>query len=205
MVSTREKKRPNKRQLNQLDKTLNNFVIGNGITVSIFGNETLEPQANGRHENFERVVDSASQNQVIGSNTDEKIRDAVDNAVIAVENCMHDAILTALNNVVISRVEMAVRSITGSSGNGPNSIVQNPDQRDFTGNTENTPLRLASSRLDLNIEKDEIDETRDLDNSEDGDFPETRLNYDRRAHAHHSSPSDSNIQNFRGGTQFLKS
>ena len=81
---------------------------------------------------------------------------------------------------------MAVRSMTSSSANGPNSIVQNPDRKDFTGNTENTPLRSASSRLDLNIDQDIIDETCDIDNSEDGGFAATRLNYDRRAHAQHS-------------------
>ena len=89
-----------------------------------------------------------------------------------------------MNNVVIPQVEMAVRLITGSSGNGPNSIVQNLDRRYFTGNTENTPLRSASSRLGSNIEQDEIDETRDIDNSEDVDFPETRFIFDRRAHTH---------------------
>ena len=47
-------------------------------------------------------------------------------------------------------------------------MVQKPDRRDFTGNTENTPLRLASSPLDLlNNEQDDVDETRDFDNSED--------------------------------------
>ena len=100
---------------------------------------------------------------------------------------MHDAILTAGNNVVIPQVEMAVRSETGSSGNGPYSIVQNPDERDFTGNTKNTPLRSGSSRLDLNIDQDIIDETCDIDNSEEGNFPATRLNFDRRERAHHSS------------------
>ena len=80
---------------------------------------------------------------------------------------------------------MAVRSITVSSGKGPNSIVHNPDRRDFTGNTEITPLRSASSQLDLNIEQDEMDEFRDFDNSMDGNFPATIFNYDRRAHAHH--------------------
>ena len=83
------------------------------------------------HEDFERIVDSASQNQVIGGNTDDRFRNAVDSAVIAVENGMQYAILTAMNNVVIPRVEMAARSITGSSGNGPNSIVQNLDWREF--------------------------------------------------------------------------
>ena len=100
---------------------------------------------------------------------------------------MHDAILTAMNDVVIPRVEMAVRLITDSSGDGPNSIVQNSDRRDFTGDAENTPFRSASSRLDLNIKQDELDETRDIDKSEDGDFPATKLNYDRRAHAHHNT------------------
>ena len=149
-------------------------------------NEKLEPQADCRHRDFERTVDNASQNEVIGNNTDDRIKDAVDSAVITDENRRHDAILTTLNDVVIPRVEMAVRSITGSSRNGPNSIDQKPDRRDFTGNSENTPLRSTSSRLDLNIDQHIIDETRDIDNFEDGDFPATRLNYDRRAHAHHS-------------------
>ena len=73
--------------------------------------------------------------------------------------------------VVIPRVEMAVRSITGSSGHRPNSTVLNPDRRDFIGDPDNTPLKLASSRLDLNIDQDRIDETRDDENFEDGDFP----------------------------------
>ena len=100
---------------------------------------------------------------------------------------MHDAILTAINDVVIPRAEMVLKSITGSSRNGPNSILQNPDRINFTENTENIPLRLASSWLDLNIDQDKIDETSDIDNSEDGDFPAKRLIYERKAHAHHSS------------------
>ena len=82
---------------------------------------------------------------------------------------------------------MAVRLITDSPRNGPNSIAQNPDRWDFTGNTENTPLRSASSRMGSNIEQDEIDGTREIDNSEDGDFPAIRFNYDRKAHTHHTS------------------
>ena len=68
------------------------------------------------------------------------------------QNLMHDAILTAMDNVIILRVEMTVRSITSSSRLGPNSTFQNPDRRDFIGNTKNTPLKSASSRLDLNID-----------------------------------------------------
>ena len=104
---------------------------------------------------------------------------------MTVENRMHDAILTTMDKVVIPRVEMAVRSITGSSGHGLNGIVQNPDWGEFTGSTENTPLMSASSRLDVNIHQNRIDETRDIEYFEDGDFPALRPNYDRRAHTHH--------------------
>ena len=145
MVSTRRKKSQNKKQFIRLDDTLIDFVFGKGTTVNTMAKEALESQATGHHEDFERFVDNASQKQVIGSNTDGKIRNVVDSAVIVVENLMHDPILTAMNNVLIPRVEMAVRSITGSSRNGPNSIVRNPDRWDFAGNTENTPLGSASS------------------------------------------------------------
>ena len=107
-------------------------------------NETLEQQTNDHYNIPEKNVIgevSANQNQVLGNNIDDKSRKAVDSAVKTVENCMHDAILTAMDNVVIPRVEMAVRSITGSSRHGPNDAVQNADRRDFIGNTENTPLK----------------------------------------------------------------
>ena len=151
------------------------FVIVNVVTVNTLGNETLGLQANDRQENFEKVVNSASQNHVIGSNADDRVGDAADSAVTVVEKCMHDAILTAMTYMLTPRVEMAARLIRGSSKNGPNSLVQNLDRRDFTGNTENTPLRSASSRLGLSIEQDELDETHDVDDSEDGDLLATRV------------------------------
>ena len=113
----------------------------------------------------------------------------VDNVVLTVKNGLHDAILTAMDKVVIPRVEMVVRSITGSSGHGPNSVVQNPDRGDFTGNSENTPLMSASSRVDLNIDQDRINETRDFGNFENGDILALRLNYDRRAYTHQYADS----------------
>ena len=109
--------------------------------MGVTENENLEQQANGRHRDLERIVDNASQNQVIGNKTDNRIRDAVNSTVIAVGKRVHDVIFTAMNDVVIPRVEIALKSITGSSGNGPNSIVWNPNRREFTGITENTPLR----------------------------------------------------------------
>ena len=52
----------------------------------------------------------------------------------------------------------------------------------------------ASSRLHLNIDQDRNDETRDVENFEDGDFPALTHNYDRRAHTHHSRPKETNTK-----------
>ena len=112
-----------------MNGTLNDFVIGNGTNVSAIGIETLAPQTNGHFKNFERFVDgkkSESQNQFIGNNID-KTRKVVYNAILTVENRMLDAILTAMHNAVIPRVEMTVRSVTGSSRQRPISVVQSPD------------------------------------------------------------------------------
>ena len=90
-----------------------------------------------------------------------------------------------MDDVVFPRLEMAVRSINVSSGHRPDSVVQNPDKRNFLGNNENTPSKSASSRLDLNNDEDRIDETRDIETFEDRDFPALRPNYDRQAHTQH--------------------
>ena len=97
---------------------------------------------------------------------------------MSVENRMHDALLTAIDNLVIPRVEITVRSITGSSGRGPSSVVQNPGRRDFIGNTGNTPLMSTSSRIDLNFDQDRNYETSNVENFQDGDFPAFRPNYE---------------------------
>ena len=79
---------------------------------------------------------------------------------------------------------MAVRSIIESSRWGPSSVVQNPDQKDFTFNTENTlPMSIFSQR-DLNVDHDRNYETRNVENIEYGDLPALKPNYGWRAHAH---------------------
>ena len=150
-------------------------------------NETLEQQNDGQQTDFETFVDSAGQNQVKKNNIDDKTERALDNASSNVENRMHDAILKAMDKMVIPRVELALRSITGSSGHGPISEVPNSDRRDFLGNGVKTPLMSTSSRLDLDTSQDRNDETFNKEDFEDGNFPASGSNYDRRAQAHHSS------------------
>ena len=177
MVSFRKKKNQQKRQLSQLDEILKN----------VSHSENLEKQTNGQSNDFERVENSARQNQVIENNFDNQIRTVISGAVMTVENCMHNKILTAIDNMVIPRVKMALKSITGSTGHGTNSEVQNPDRRDFLGNIRSTPLVSASSQLDLNNQLNRNYETRNDVDFEDCDFPALKPNYNWREYAHHNN------------------
>ena len=158
----------------------------------------MKSQTDGRYHDAKKNANgetSACQNQVIGNNINDKTRKEVDNVVKTVENRMHCAILTAMDNVVIPPIEMAVRSIIESSAYGHNSAVQNPDENNFIGNTKNTPLKSDSRRLDPNIDKNRNDETSDLKNLEESNFPAFRPKYDRTARAHHMLAGHSAPQN----------
>ena len=139
-----------------MNDSLNDFVIGNRTNGSAIRGEALEPQKNSCWNNFGRniaVDNSECENQILENTIDDTIRNVVDSAVIVVGNRVHDAILTAMDSVVIPRVYRAVRSVNESSGRGTSSVVRNPDQRDFTGNTENTRLMSVFSRKDLNFDR----------------------------------------------------
>ena len=141
------------------------------------------------------------QSKLDQNHIDDKIRRAVDYAVSTVEKGRHDETLTAMAKVALPRVEIAMKSGTGSSGHGPNSEVQNLDRMVFLGNAINTPFMSDSCRLDLNTNQERNDETRNEENFEDGDFPALRPNYDRRAPAHHM-PCELRLQVFEKQTRF---
>ena len=106
--------------------------------MNVSERETLEQEANCQPNDFGRLDNSERQNQVIENHIGDKITRAVSSAVMTVENRTHDAILTAIDNVVISRIAMAVKSITGSTGHRINSEIQNPDREHFVWNIRNT-------------------------------------------------------------------
>ena len=61
-----------------------------------------------------------------------------------------------------------------SSGLGCKSELNNPNQRDFSGNVQETPLMATSTGLNI---KHEDDDTRFNHNIEDGYFPVLKSNY----------------------------
>ena len=69
--------------------------------------------------------------QVIERNIADMVRKEVSSVVVAVGNRVNEEILKAIDSMLMSRVEMAVRSNTGPLGHEPKSVVHNPDQRAF--------------------------------------------------------------------------
>ena len=70
-----------------------------------------------------------------------------------VETRVQNAILTAVKNLVIPRVELAMKSVNTSSGCGVDSVVLDPDRRDFSGNIEGHQMPFSNrlnSHADLN-------------------------------------------------------
>ena len=134
-MSTRNKKHQHKKQLSQLKESLNDFFIGNNTNASAIRDETFKLQTNSRFIICTRTIvreKSACQNQIIESKFDDTVRKPVDKVVKVVEKRMHHATLTALDKVVIPRVDITVPSIFESSRRGPSSMVKNPDQSDCT-------------------------------------------------------------------------
>ena len=148
MISTRKKKHQNKNLLIQLNETLNDFIIGNSTNADVAENKyILFPTSDLAHNSGESTLreNGTSHSQVIEWNVADRIKKEFDETVTASENWNHDSSLTAMDNAVVPRVEMAVRAISGSSGRGRNSKVRNPDRRDFSVNMENTSLMTACS------------------------------------------------------------
>ena len=84
--------------------------------------------------------------QVSRRTAPERDKKEVNVVFAAIKNRVRQAFLTPIDCVIMPRVEVAVKSITGFSRRMPNRVGQNPKHADCWGNTENTPLLMASNR-----------------------------------------------------------
>ena len=72
------------------------------------------------------------------------VRSEVDSVMTTVESRVQKAILTATESLVIPRVELAMKSVSASSGRDIDNIVPDSDQRDFSGNIGNLQMTPSS-------------------------------------------------------------
>ena len=99
----------------------------------------------------------------------------------SVKTRIHDAVLTATENMVIPRVELAIKSDIVSSGRGIDSVVLDPDLRDFSGNIEGLQKSTINSKPVLK----RIDKTSGNIAVEEGDLAVNGRNSVRETQVHH--------------------
>ena len=189
MVSTRKKRQTNKRLLSQLDDFDQDMIIGNAVSerqenvvvnegtndrdfpVSISSNNTAVNES---------VVNVKTLERCFNDRTDREMNNIVD----TVEDRIQNAILTAIENIVAPKIELAIRSINASSGRDATSVTANSERGERVGinatfenaSENNNTLRVpnVSGETRLNI-PDEVSEL---------SVPETR--FVREPQTHHS-------------------
>ena len=186
MVSTRKKRRSNRKLLKQSDDFDQDIIIGN--TASDIQENTVVHE--GPKDGY-FTVDTSINNLAINEFTvnvknlkkclNEIIDRELSNIVETVENMIQNTILTAIDSIVAPKIELAIRSINAASG---------LDATSFTAISKHVGISAAFENAsgNNNVLHDSIvnDETRTNipGDSSELSVPETR--FGRRTHTHHS-------------------
>ena len=104
--------------------------------------------------------------------------------VDTVEDRIQNAILTAIDNIVAPKIELAIRSINASSGRDVTSVSANSERREHVG--INAPFENASGNNDTIDVSNVNDETRQNIPDEVSELPVSGTRFDRQPHTHHT-------------------
>ena len=188
MVSTRKKRQSNKRLLSQLDDFDQDMIIGNAVSERQ-ENAVVNMGTNDR----DFTVSNSSNNTAVNENAmnvktlercfNERIDREMSNIVDTVEDRIQNAILTAIENIVAPKIELAIRSINASSGRDVTSVIANSERGERVG--INASIENASENNNTLHVPSVSDETRLNIPDEVGELsvPETR--FDRQPHTPH--------------------
>ena len=130
MVSTRKKRQSSRRLLSQLDDHDQDIIIGNAASER---QENIMVYEGTNDRNFTLGTSSSSTvniENVVNVKTLEtyfegRIDWEMNNIVDTVEDKIRNAILTAFDNIVAPRIELALMSMNASSGRDVTSVAAN--------------------------------------------------------------------------------
>ena len=135
MVSTCKKRQSNRRLLSQLDDFDQDMIIGNAATAR---QENIVVNEGTNDQDF--TVGTSGNNTVINENVvnvktlercfNERSDREMSNIVDTVEDRIQNAILTAIENIVAPKIELAIRSINASSGRDVTSVTRNSEREE---------------------------------------------------------------------------
>ena len=115
----------------------------------------------------------------------EKIDREMSNIVDTVEDRIKNAILTAIDNIVAPKIELAIRSINASSGRDVASVNANSERGEHVG--INASFENASGNNNILHASNVNDETRHKIPDEVTELSVPDTHFDRQAHTHHKN------------------
>ena len=189
MVSTRKKRQTNKRLLSQLDDFDQDMIIGNAASErqeNVVVNEGTNDRdfTVSNSSNKTAVIESAMRVKTLERCFNERIDREMSNFVDTVEDKIQNANLTAIEDIVAPKIELAIRSINASSGRDLTSVTANSERGERVGidasfekaSENNNTLRVpnVNDETRLNI-PDEVSEL-SVPETRFGRQPQTRHN-----------------------------
>ena len=130
MVSTRKKRQSHRRLVSQLDDFDQDIIFGNAVSES---QENTVASEGTNYRDF--TVGTSSKNTVNNENVVnvrtletcfiERFDREMNISADTVEDKIQNAILTATDNIVPTNIELAIRSISSSSGRDATSVAAN--------------------------------------------------------------------------------
>ena len=188
MVSTRKKRQSNKRLLSQLDDFDQDMIFGNAASErqeNVVVNEGTNDQdfAVGTSNVSSIVDENALTVKTLERCFNERIEKEMNNIVETVEDRIQNAILTAIDNIVAPKIELAIRSINTSSGRDVTSVSANSECREHAGII--AFFENASENNNKLNTTNENDETRRNIHDEVSELSVPGTHFDRQPHTHH--------------------
>ena len=206
MFSTRNKKQSNRKLLSQLDDFDQVIIIVNAT------NEKRDSTLVNEGTNDRDFTVGTSSNNIANNESTvivkilercfhEKIDREMSIIVDTVEDKIQNAILTAIDNIVAPKFDLAIRSINASSGRDVTSVTANSERGKLVGN--NASFENASGNNNKLHVSNKNDGTRYNipDEVSELSVPETR--FDWQSHTHHRC-GHSQVMKMQGFTKVLK-
>ena len=189
MVSTRKKRQSNKRLPSQLDDFDQVMIIGNAACErqeNIVVNEgTNDQDFTVGTSNVSSIVNENALNvKTLERCFNERIDREMNNIVETVEDRIQNAILTAIDNIVAPKIELAIRSINASSGRDVTGVSANSERREHAG--INVSFENASENNNKLNATNENDEIRQNLHDEVSELSVSGTHFDRQPHTHHT-------------------
>ena len=160
---------------NAVSERQENAVVNEGtndrdFTVSTSNNDSVVNESTVNVKTLERCFN-------------ERIDGEMSNIIDTVEDRIQNAILTAIENIVTPKIELAIRSINASSGRDATSVSANSERRERVG--INASFENASKNNDTLDVSNVNDETRHNNPDEVSELSVPETPFDRQTHTHH--------------------